>query len=91
VAAFQNRKQILPHCGPILIVTRPRRAHQWLEETKAHFGEVSLSPIGHGIEFQLTTTQESRLKATIVDRHDVNTDNLLERDFLICTSSFLKA
>ncbi|KAH7257175.1 hypothetical protein BKA59DRAFT_508073 [Fusarium tricinctum] len=73
VAAFQNRKQILPHCGPILIVTRPRCAHQWLEETKAHFGE------------------ESRLKATIVDRHDVDTDTLLEREVLVCTSSFLKA
>ncbi|KAM0212206.1 hypothetical protein ACHAPA_007371 [Fusarium lateritium] len=37
VAALEKRKEMLPHCGPVLVVTRPSCAHQWMDEARTHF------------------------------------------------------
>lgn len=50
VAALEKRKQMLPHCGPILVVTRPNCTNQWFNEIRTHFSEVSASKAGHGTE-----------------------------------------
>ncbi|KIL83832.1 hypothetical protein FAVG1_12982 [Fusarium avenaceum] len=42
-------------------------------------------------EIETHFSEESQPQATIVNRHDVDIDVLLEHDVLICTSSFLKA
>lgn len=62
VAALEKRKQMLPYCGPVLVVTRPSCAHQWSDEMNTHFNKVSTSLTGHGTEFRLTTATRADLK-----------------------------
>ncbi|KAM0246298.1 hypothetical protein ACHAP5_004771 [Fusarium lateritium] len=39
VAALEKRKETLPHCGPVLVVTRPSCAYQWTDEVRTHFSK----------------------------------------------------
>ncbi|EMT62172.1 hypothetical protein FOC4_g10015256 [Fusarium odoratissimum] len=80
VAALFKRQEMLPQCGPVLIVTRMSCLTQWYEETITHFSDLITRNIAQGLSFWITRTsqryldlEKQELFSSVVHGYDIYT------------------